>query len=203
MVYSERRQTREYTGYARFSVAPSLKEQLAALLREGDRVYDDGTTVRVIAPVPDEKAAECLANRVEKALDAQPQHFKFIPKENALIAGPLEIDKITKEAYLHSHKPLSQAEIAETLTTTFREHPEAIASIEAVYVQSNEPVSYFTARRFNDTLVLGARTADRDLKAIPVRAVVSSGFVVCPLSSDSETRYHSVTKTLTINKGKQ
>lgn len=203
MVYSERRQEQEYLGYARFTVSPKAKEQLLRLLRDGDKVYDDGTTVRVVAPVPSGEAATSLVSRVERQLGANVNNASFVPKERALVVDNLEIDTCTKEAYLHSPAPLTAQEIGTALNATLRNHPEALAHIEAVYVRTNEQASYFTARNIEGSITLLSRTAHRDLTKIPVRALVSSGFVVCPLTENTETRYHSVTKTLSINKGKQ
>ncbi len=203
MVYSHERRQQEYAGYAQFFVSPTAKDQLAQLLREGDRFYDDGHAVRVVAPVPSEHAATSLAQRVERQLGIPVQKPNFVPKQNTLRAYNLEINTETKEAYLISSVPLTAQEIGQELNRTLLDHPEALAHVEAVYVRTDEPVSYFRALRADGRILLTSRKAHRDSKRIPLREIVASGFVVCPLRPDTEPRYHSTTKTLTINNGKQ
>lgn len=189
------------SGYACFTV-PISPDALRSFLRKEDRVYSDGNRARVVAPVQDEHAATTLAERVRTAFNTTVTP-EFRPKEEEIIIGNLEINTRTKIARLYSARPLTQHEIAETLTTYSQQDPTAFAHVEAIYVRTNEPASYFTAQQHADELALTSRMARRSLDHIPVRAAVHRGFIVCPIKPGSEPSYHSVTKTLSLKTREQ
>jgi len=202
MGYQNRRQLCDDAGYARFTLPQTPQDRLKAALRDYDRIYADGTTLHVLAPVPNPETANTLAARIA-TLIGTPVAPEFVPKENIALIDDLEINTATKEAWLHSTKPLTAQDISYHLNALAKKHPRALADIEAVYVRSDEEAPYFSARREADTITLRERSCQRGLEDIPVRGPLTYGFIVCPVKPGIQKRYYSVTKTLTIKTGEQ